>query len=86
MEGLKSIDTTMGYTPAGGILMGTRSGNLDRGVILELAKNYDSEALSDLVYHRKGLLVLSAGESSEIDHLLERSSEDACFAVSYFCR
>jgi len=86
MEGLKSIDTTMGYTPAGGIPMGTRSGDLDPGVMLELAKHYDSEALSDLVYHRMGLLALSAGESSEMHRLLESRSRDACFAVSYFCR
>lgn len=86
MEGLKSIDTTMGYTAAGGIPMGTRSGDLDPGVMLELAKHYDSEALSDLVYHRMGLLALSAGESSEMHRLLESRSENACFAVSYFCR
>ncbi len=86
MEGLKSIDTTMGYTPAGGIPMGTRSGDLDPGVMLELAKHYDSEELSDLVNQRMGLLALSDGESSEMHRLLESSSEDACFAVSYFCR
>ncbi|MEO6422694.1 MAG: acetate kinase [Candidatus Nitrotoga sp.] len=86
LEGLKSIDTTMGYTPAGGIPMGTRSGDLDPGVMLELAKHYDIEALSDLIYHRMGLLALSAGESSEMHRLLESHSDDACFAVSYFCR
>jgi len=37
MENLQSVDTTMGYTPAGGIAMGTRSGYLDPGVMLELA-------------------------------------------------
>ena len=56
MEGLKSVDTTMGYTPAGGICMGTRSGDLDPGVMLELAKRLDHDELSDLVYHRMGLL------------------------------
>ncbi|MEQ1583722.1 MAG: acetate kinase [Candidatus Nitrotoga sp.] len=86
MEGLKSIDTTMGYTPAGGIPMGTRSGDLDPGVMLELAKRYDSAGLSDLVNHHMGLFALSAGESSEMQRLLESRSENACFAVSYFCR
>ncbi len=86
MEGLKSVDTTMGYTPAGGIPMGTRSGDMDPGVMLELAKHYDSQALSDLVYHRMGLLALSAGESSEMHHLLESHSPTAGFAVDYFCR
>lgn len=81
---VKSIDTTMGYRAAGGIPMGTRSGDLDPGVMLELAKHYDSEALRDLVYHRMGLFALSAGESSEMHRLLESRSENACFAVSYF--
>lgn len=85
LEGLKSVDTTMGYTPAGGITMGTRSGDLDPGVMLELARRYDSQALSDLVYHRMGLLALSAGESSEMHRLLESHSPAAGFAVDYFC-
>lgn len=86
LEGLKSVDTSMGYTPAGGIPMGTRSGDLDPGVMLELAQHYDSEALRDLVNHRMGLLALSDGESSEMQHLLESHSDDARFAVDYFCR
>ncbi len=86
LEGLLSMDTTMGYTPAGGIPMGTRSGDLDPGVILELAGHYDNEALRDLVYHRMGLLALSGGESSEMQCLLESHSEAARFAVDYFCR
>ena len=86
LEGLKSVDTSMGYTPAGGIPMGTRSGDLDPGVMLELAQHYDSEALRDLVYHRMGLLALSDGESSEMQRLLESPSEAARFAVDYFCR
>lgn len=86
MENLKSVDTTMGYTPAGGIPMGTRSGDLDPGVMLELAKRYTPEQLSDLVFHKMGLLALSAGESSEMNDLLSSRSEHAKFAVDYFCR
>lgn len=86
MENLKSVDTTMGYTPAGGIPMGTRSGDLDPGVMLELAKRYDQEELSDMVFHKMGLLALSAGESSEMSKLLSSRSENAKFAVEYFCR
>lgn len=86
MENLLSVDTSMGYTPAGGIPMGTRSGDLDPGVMLALAKRYDSEALSDLIYYRMGLLALSSGESSEMSVLLESRSEPAAFAVDYFCR
>jgi acetate kinase len=86
MENLKSVDTTMGYTPAGGIPMGTRSGDLDPGVMLELAKRYNPEQLSDMVFHQMGLMALSAGESSEMNELLSSNSENAQFAVDYFCR
>lgn len=86
LESLKSVDTTMGYTPAGGIPMGTRSGDLDPGVMLELAKRHAPEVLSDLVYHQMGLLALSDGESSEMVALLASESSAARFAVDYFCR
>jgi len=83
---LKSQDTTMGYTPAGGIVMGTRSGDLDPGVMLELAQRHDVDTLRDIVFHRMGLLALSNGESSEMCDLLASNSEAARFAVDYFCR
>ena len=86
MENLQSVDTTMGYTPAGGIPMGTRSGDLDPGVMLELAKRYTPEKLSDMVFHQMGLIALSAGESSEMNELLFSHSDNAKFAVDYFCR
>jgi len=86
MENLKSVETTMGYTPAGGIVMGTRSGDLDPGVMLELAKRYDAEELSDLVYHHMGLIALSDGQASEMSALVESRSHAASFALEYFCR
>lgn len=86
LENLESVDTTMGYTPAGGIAMGTRSGDLDPGVMLELAKRYDATQLSDIVFHRMGLLALSGSESSEMSDLLASGSAAARFAVDYFCR
>ena len=85
LNNLQSVDTTMGYTPAGGIPMGTRSGDLDPGIMLALAARYTSAELSTLVYHRMGLLALSDGESSNMEQLLESRSEAACFAVDYFC-
>jgi len=86
LEDLKSVDTTMGYTPAGGITMGTRSGDIDPGVMLELAKRYTADELSDMVYHHMGLLALSNGISSEMSDLLASDSPQAKFAVDYFCR
>lgn len=86
MQNLKSVDTTMGYTPAGGIAMGTRSGDLDPGVMVELAKHYNAEQLSDIVFHKMGLLALSDGESAEMQDLLASQSEPAKFAVEFFCQ
>lgn len=85
MENLKSVDTSMGYTPAGGIVMGTRSGDLDPGVMLELAQRFTAEELSDIVFHKMGLIALSDGEDSEMSDLVSSSSEQAKFAVAYFC-
>ncbi len=86
MENLKSVDTTMGYTPAGGIVMGTRSGDLDPGVMVELAKHYSAEQLSDIVFHKMGLLALSDGGSAEMQDLLASQNKPAKFAVEYFCQ
>jgi acetate kinase len=85
MVNFQSVDTTMGYTPAGGIPMGTRSGDLDPGVMLELARRYNNEELSDMVYHRMGLFALSDMESSEMSELVASNTDAAHFAVEYFC-
>ncbi len=86
MENLQSQDTTMGYTPAGGITMGTRSGDIDPGVMVELAKRYSPNELGDIVFHKMGLLALSNGESAEMQDLLARKSEHGKFAIEYFCQ
>jgi len=60
-----SVDTTMGFTPTGGIPMGTRSGDLDPGVFLYLLRNekLGVDELEDLLNHQSGLFALSSGES-----------------------
>jgi acetate kinase len=69
-----SIDTTMGLTPTGGIPMGTRSGDLDPGVILYLLRNakLDADRLEYLLNHQSGLFALSSGES-DVKTLEERA-------------
>ncbi len=86
IENLESVNTTMGYTPAGGIAMGTRSGDLDPGVMLALAEKYSSKELSDLVFHGMGLLALSDGESADMQALLSSNTNNAKFAVDFFCQ
>jgi acetate kinase len=60
-----SIDTTMGLTPTGGIPMGTRSGDLDPGVLLYLlrAEKLNADELEEMLNHQSGLFGLSSGES-----------------------
>jgi len=65
--------------------MGTRSGDLDPGVMLDLAQRHDADTLRDIVFHQMGLLALSEGESSEMEDLLDSKSDAAKFAVDYFC-
>ncbi len=86
LDHLRSVDTSMGYTPAGGIPMGTRSGDLDPGVMLELGRTRSHDELEQLVFHGMGLLALSDGESSDMATLLASSTQAARFAVDYFCR
>lgn len=72
------VDTTMGFTALGGLMMGTRPGDLDPGVILRLLGNdrYDIEKLTDLLYHRSGLLGVS-GSSGDMRMLLEAADTDS---------
>ena len=69
-----SIDTTMGLTPTGGIPMGTRSGDLDPGVILYLLRveKLKADDVEQLINHQSGLFALSCG-MSDVKTLEERS-------------
>jgi acetate kinase len=84
----KSIDTTMGFTPAGGLVMSTRSGDLDPGVLVYLLreKGLDASALNRIVNKQAGLLGAS-GTSSSMKELLdnERLDPRAAAAVDLFC-
>jgi acetate kinase len=71
-----AIDTTMGFTPAGGIPMGTRTGDIDPGVLFYLARErgYSITELEELVEHRSGLIGI--GGTSDVKTLLEREKTD----------
>ena len=83
-----SIDTSMGLTPSGGVIMGTRSGDLDPGVLVYLMreKQFDAAKLEVLVDHRSGLLGIS-GLSGDMRRLHEAaaSNADARLAIEMFC-
>jgi acetate kinase len=78
----RSIDTTMGLTPTGGIPMGTRSGDLDPGVFLYLMRNgkLGPNELEDLLNHESGLFALSSGES-DVKALEERAVQNDSRAI-----
>ena len=82
------IDTTMGFTPTGGLVMGTRSGDLDPSVPLFLLKErgLTPTEVSDLVNKQAGLLGVSE-TSADMQDLLEREAYDgrAAEAVALFC-
>jgi acetate kinase len=81
------VDTSMGLTPSGGFMMGTRSGDLDPGVLLYLLREGCSrEKLEDLIDRQAGLLGVS-GQTSDMKALLESKSADpaAALAVKMFC-
>ncbi len=62
VRGGRSVDTTMGFTPMEGLMMGSRSGSIDPGVILHLIRTegLDPGEVNDLLNHRSGLLGVSA--------------------------
>ncbi len=82
------LDTTMGFTPTGGCMMGTRSGDLDPGIVLYLLneKHYDSHQIEQLVNREAGLLGVS-GMSADMKTLLEKRGDHphAAQAVEMFC-
>ncbi len=84
----RSIDTSMGLTPSGGVIMGTRGGDLDPGVLLYLMRErmFDATMLGDLINHRSGLLGIS-GVSSDMRRLREAApvNADARLAIDMFC-
>jgi acetate kinase len=83
----KSLDTSMGLTPTGGVMMGTRCGDLDPGAMIFMARHGFAQAneLEDLVNRKAGLLGVS-GTSSDVRQLTEtRTRADADLALRMFC-
>jgi acetate kinase len=84
----KSIDTSMGFTPTGGLPMGTRPGDLDPGVAWYLmqTENLTPKQFNNLINHESGLLGVSE-TSFDMHDLLDRETQDvrAAEAVALFC-
>ncbi|GAB2180444.1 acetate/propionate family kinase [Denitratisoma sp. agr-D3] len=86
MKGRKSVASTMGFTAVEGLMMGTRTGSIDPGVLLYLMdfQGYDSQALAKLLYKESGLLGVS-GISQDMRTLLASDKLEAAEAVELFC-
>jgi acetate kinase len=71
VRGGKSIDTTMGFTPLDGLMMGSRSGSVDPGILVHLLRehNYTADQLDDILYKQSGLLGIS-GASADMREIL----------------
>jgi acetate kinase len=84
----KSIDTSMGFTPTAGLVMSSRSGDLDPGLVSYLARTEQMSAaqFQKMVNHESGLLGVSE-TSSDMRDLLDRETKDvrAAEAVALFC-
>ena len=84
----KSVDTSMGFTPSGGMIMGTRPGDLDPGVAWYMMKseNLTPKQFNNLINNESGLLGISE-TSSDMRDLLAKESDDirAAEAVALFC-
>ncbi len=84
----QSIDTSMGFTPASGLVMGTRAGDVDPGLVAFLARSegFTGEQFENMASHESGLLGVSE-TSSDMRELLEREATDvrAAEAIALFC-
>jgi len=84
----RSIDTSMGFTPTGGVIMGTRSGDIDPGVLIYLMREHrlDAAMLEDLIDHRSGLLGISGvGGDMRALRRAAPTNADADLAIRMFC-
>ena len=84
----QSIDTSMGFTPAGGLPMSSRSGDLDPGVAWYMLQKekMTPEQFDHTINHESGLLGIS-GTTADMQELLQKESSDprAAAAVAYYC-
>ena len=88
VQGGASIDTSMGFTPAAGLVMGTRTGDLDPGLLSFLAhtEQMTVKQFDQMINHESGLLGVSE-TSADMRDLLSRETDDvrAAEAVALFC-
>ncbi len=89
IAGGRSVDTSMGFTPVDGLMMGTRSGEIDPGIVFYLMgrRGYSPEQLEEILNRESGLYGISEGSNDMRDLLSRRDAGDerARLAVDMFC-
>lgn len=88
IAGGRPLDTSMGFTPLEGLIMGSRAGDLDPGLLLELLRQGISVAELDTALHRRSGLLGLSGSSADMRVLLAqsaRSDNGARLAIDTFC-
>jgi len=87
IEGGRSVDTSMGMTPLEGLVMGTRAGDVDPGVLLQLRRegHLDADELDDLLNKRSGLKGLAGtNDMREIDRRANAGDRDCTLAIEIY--
>jgi len=87
IRGGRAVDTSMGLTPLEGLVMGTRPGDVDAGVLLHLLRNgYDTDGLEDLLHHGSGLQGLAGmHDFRDLLEAVERGDATASTAYDVYC-
>jgi acetate kinase len=85
----RSVDTSMGFTPLEGLMMGTRSGSVDPGILLFLLRHgVETDELADALEHRSGLVGVSrrSADVAELESLASGGDADADLALELYAR
>lgn len=88
VRGGQPVDTSMGLTPLEGLVMGTRGGDLDPGVLLYLSRHagFDNEALDELLHRRSGLQgLVGHADFRELERALDAGDPQARMAYDIYC-
>jgi len=88
IQGGRSVDTSMGMTPLEGLMMGTRSGDIDPGIIFYLARNtgLDLDEIDTLLNQKSGLIgVCGTNDMREIQQRSDQGDKQARLAIEMYC-
>jgi acetate kinase len=89
VAGGKSVATSMGFTPLEGLMMGTRSGSIDPGILLHILRNgMTVDALTDALEHHSGLLAVSdrSSDVADLERAVAGGDKNAALSLAIYVR